>query len=409
MNREIVPDLDENIAYIEKRFEGCADAVMRRLWMGDEKLEIYVIYMDSMYDRDFVDGVLLKSLLFDVSRLPERHAGQAIFNKYLATADVKEISRLDDLMDEVLKGNTGILAAGMSKAIVVSSKALPGRGVTEAETEVSVRGSKESFTESFRTNTVLIRRRIRDTRLKSKQMTIGVRSNTDVALMYMEDLVRPSVLREVLSRLESFEIDAVLDSSYLEALTEDEWYSPFPQYQSTERPDKAASALLEGRVVLVVDNSPVVLILPAVFACFFQASDDYYDRWGAANFVRILRYAAALAAVLLPGFYIALAGFHPEALPLSFALSFAASREGVPFTLPVEVIVMELAFELLREAGIRLPGPMGSTLGIVGGLIIGQAAVDAHIVSPVVVILVALTALSALQSRMNYLPLLFEW
>ena len=395
MNREIVPDLDENIAYIEKRFEGCADAVMRRLWMGDEKLEIYVIYMDSMYDRDFVDGVLLKSLLFDVSRLPERHAGQEIFNKYLATADVKEISRLDDLMDEVLEGNTGILAAGMSKAIVVSSKALPGRGVTEAETEVSVRGSKESFTESFRTNTVLIRRRIRDTRLKSKQMTIGVRSKTDVALMYMEDLVRPSVLREVLSRLESFEIDAVLDSSYLEALTEDEWYSPFPQYQSTERPDKAASALLEGRVVLVVDNSPVVLILPAVFACFFQASDDYYDRWGAANFVRILRYAAALAAVLLPGFYIALAGFHPEALPLSFALSFAASREGVPFTLPVEVIVMELAFELLREAGIRLPGPMGSTLGIVGGLIIGQAAVDAHIVSPVVVILVALTALSA--------------
>lgn len=169
--------------------------------------------------------------------------------------------------------------------------ALPGRGVTEAETEVSVRGSKESFTESFRTNTVLIRRRIRDTRLKSKQMTIGVRSKTDVALMYMEDLVRPSVLREVLSRLESFEIDAILDSSYLEALTEDEWYSPFPQYQSTERPDKAASALLEGRVVLVVDNSPVVLILPAVFACFFQASDDYYDRWGAANFVRILRYA----------------------------------------------------------------------------------------------------------------------
>ena len=249
MNREIVPDLDENIAYIEKRFEGCADAVMRRLWMGDEKLEIYVIYMDSMYDRDFVDGVLLKSLLFDVSWLPERHAGQAIFNKYLATADVKEISRLDDLMDEVLKGNTGILAAGMSKAIVVSSKALPGRGVTEAETEVSVRGSKESFTESFRTNTVLIRRRIRDTRLKSKQMTIGVRSKTDVALMYMEDLVRPSVLREVLSRLESFEIDAILDSSYLEALTEDEWYSPFPQYQSTERPDKAASALLEGRAL----------------------------------------------------------------------------------------------------------------------------------------------------------------
>ena len=145
----------------------------------------------------------------------------------------------------------------------------------------------------------------------------------------------------------------------------------------------------------MVDNSPTVLMLPATFSCFFQASDDYYDRWDAACFVRALRYVAAAAAMLLPGFYIARAGFHPEVLPLSFALSFAASREGVPFPLPVEVLVMEIAFELLREAGIRLPGPMGSTLGIVGGLIIGQAAVDAHIVSPVVVIIVALTALSA--------------
>ena len=395
MKQEIVPNLEENIAHIEGRFEGCADAVMRRLFVGDERLEIYVVYMDSMYDRDFVDGVLLKNLLFDVSQLPKSHAGQAIFNKYLATADVKETDQMEDVIDEVLKGNTAILVEGMAKGIIVSSKDLPGRGVSEAETEVSVRGSKESFTESFRVNTVLIRRRIRDTRLKSKQMTVGVRSKTDVALMYMEDLVRPAILDEVLKRLERFQIDAILDSSYLEALTEEEWFSPFPQYQSTERPDKAASALLEGRLVLVVDNSPMVLLLPATFPCFFQASDDYYDRWDAANFVRLLRYAAAFAAVLLPGLYIALAGFHPEALPLSFALSFAASREGVPFILPVEVIVMELAFELLREAGIRLPGPMGSTLGIVGGLIIGQAAVDAHIVSPVVVILVALTALSA--------------
>lgn len=395
MKQEIVPNLEENIEHIEGRFEGCADAVMRRLFVGDERLGIYVVYMDSMYDRDFVDGVLLKNLLFDVSQLPKSHAGQAIFNKYLATADVKETDQMEDVIDEVLKGNTAILVEGMAKGIIVSSKDLPGRGVSEAETEVSVRGSKESFTESFRVNTVLIRRRIRDTRLKSKQMTVGVRSKTDVALMYMEDLVRPAILDEVLKRLERFQIDAILDSSYLEALTEEEWFSPFPQYQSTERPDKAASALLEGRLVLVVDNSPMVLLLPATFPCFFQASDDYYDRWDAANFVRLLRYAAAFAAVLLPGLYIALAGFHPEALPLSFALSFAASREGVPFTLPVEVIVMELAFELLREAGIRLPGPMGSTLGIVGGLIIGQAAVDAHIVSPVVVILVALTALSA--------------
>lgn len=387
--------LDKNIQWMTSIFEGCDDAVMRKIIMGPQRLGLYVIYMDSMYDRDLVDGVLIKNLLFDVAELPEKDAGDFIVRRCLATADIKKQKKLDAVVDEVLKGNTAILIDGMSEAVIISSKDLPGRGVSEAETEVSVRGSKESFTESFRTNTVLIRRRIRDTRLKAKQMTIGVRSKTDVAVMYMDDLVRPEILNEILEKLQSFKVDAILDGGSLEQLTEDEWYSPFPQFQATERPDKAASALLEGRIVLVVDNSPMVLLLPAAFSCFFQASDDYYNRWDAACFVRLLRYGAAAAAMLLPGLYIALAGFHPEALPLSFALSFAASREGVPFSLPVEVLVMELAFELLREAGIRLPGPMGSTLGIVGGLIIGQAAVDAHIVSPVVVIIVALTALSA--------------
>lgn len=387
--------IEKNIRQIQNAFAGCADAVMRRLYVGLQKLEIYVVYMDSMYDREMIDGILLKNLLFDAEPLPEENAGDYILKQCLATADVKAEKCLDRAVDEVLKGNTALFVDGMDRAIIISGKKFPGRGVQQAETEVSVRGSKESFTESFRVNTVLIRRRIRDTRLKARQMTIGERSKTDVAVMYMEDLVRPEILQDILERLESFRIDAILDGGSLEQLTEEEWYSPFPQFQATERPDKAASAILEGRIVLVVDNSPMVLILPVTFGCFFQASDDYYNRWDAACFVRLLRYGAAAVAMLLPGFYIALAGFHPEVLPLSFALSFAASREGVPFTLPLEVLVMELAFELLREAGIRLPGPMGSTLGIVGGLIIGQAAVDAHIVSPVVVIIVALTALSA--------------
>lgn len=387
--------LDKNIQWITEALRGCGDAVARKLFMGAQKLGIYVVYMDSMYDRELVDGILLKNLLFDTGSLPEEDAGAFIVRCCIATADISKEKQLDKVLDEVFKGNTALLIDGMPEAVIISSRKSPGRGVQEAETEVSVRGSKESFTENFRLNTVLIRRRIRDKRLKTRQMTVGERSKTDVAVMYVDDLVRKEVLEEVLQKLDSFRVDAVFDSGSLEQLTEDEWYSPFPQFQSTERPDKAASALLEGRIVLVVDNSPMVLLLPAVFNCFFQASDDYYNRWDAACFVRVLRYAAAAAAMLLPGFYIALAGFHPEVLPLSFALSFAASREGVPFPLPVEVLVMEIAFELLREAGIRLPGPMGSTLGIVGGLIIGQAAVDAHIVSPVVVIIVALTALSA--------------
>ena len=226
-------------------------------------------------------------------------------------------------------------------------------------------------------------------------MKIGVRTKTDVALMYMEDLVRPQVLEEIKKRLEAFIIDGIFDSGMLEQMTEKKWYSPFPQFQSTERPDKASSALLEGRVALIVDNSPMVLLLPVTLACFFQAADDYYNRWGIVCFTRFLRYVSAVTAMVLPALYIALAGFHTEIFPTSLALSLTAARQGVPFPLALEVILMEIAFEILREAGIRLPGPMGSTLGIVGGLIIGQAAVDANIVSPIVVIVVALTALSA--------------
>ena len=302
---------------------------------------------------------------------------------------------MEMLIDEVLKGNTAILIDGMAKAMIVSSKNLPGRGVSEAETEVSVRGSKESFTESFRVNTVLIRRRIRDTRLKSRQMTIGVRSKTDVALMYMEDLVRPEMLKQVIRKLESFKIDAILDSSYLESLTEEKWYSPFPQYQSTERPDKAASGLLEGRIVLVVDNSPGVLILPVTYQMFFQAGDDYYTRFEVASFARLLRFAASLFAIGFPGLYVAIAAFHTEMLPTSFLLSIATARTGIVIPVALEVLLMEFQFELLKEAGIHLPGQLGGTIGIVGGLIVGQAAVEAGIVSTIVVIVVSFTAIAS--------------
>lgn len=302
---------------------------------------------------------------------------------------------MEAAVTEILSGNTVIFGTDAKRALMINSKKFPMRGVSEAESETTIRGAKDSFTESVRTNTVLIRRRIRDTRLKAEAMKIGVRTKTDVALMYMEDLVRPQVLEEIKKRLEAFVIDGIFDSGMLEQMTEKKWYSPFPQFQSTERPDKASSALLEGRVALIVDNSPMVLLLPVTLACFFQAADDYYNRWGIVCFTRFLRYVSAVTAMVLPALYIALAGFHTEIFPTSLALSLTAARQGVPFPLALEVILMEIAFEILREAGIRLPGPMGSTLGIVGGLIIGQAAVDANIVSPIVVIVVALTALSA--------------
>lgn len=391
----ISPVLSETMKRVQADFTDCADVVMKELYVGKNHYPIYMVYMDSMIARDLVETDILKMLMFSMGEVPKEKPLEFIRDYGMTTADVKADSNYYSALKSMMSGDTLIFVDGSAQVLVLDSKGYPNRGVQSAESEVAIHGPKDSFTESMRVNTVLIRRRIRDTRLKSVQLVKGVRTKTDISIMYMDDLVQTDILEELQRRLDNFEIDGIFDSGSLEQLLEKEWYSPFPQFQSTERPDKASSALLEGRIVVVADNSPEVLILPAVAGCFYQAADDYYNRWDIACFTRILRYIASILAFSLPGLYIAIASFHPEVFPTSLALSFAASRQGVPFPLAVEVLLMELAFELLREAGIRLPGPMGGTLGIVGGLIIGQAAVEANIVSPIVVIVVALTALSA--------------
>ena len=391
----ISSDLQETMGRLQAEFKNCSDVVQKQLYLGKNKFPVYMIYMDSMINRDLVESEILKAMMFSMGEVPLEKPLEFILNYGMTTADVKAETDYYKALKSMMSGDTLIFVDRSDKVLVINSKGYPNRGVQTAESEVTVHGSKDSFTESIRFNTVLIRRRIRDTRLKAKAWVKGVRTKTDICLMYMEDLVYPEVLDALEKQLESFEIDGIFDSGSLEQLLEKKWYSPFPQFQMTQRPDKAASAILEGRIVLVVDNSPEVLIVPSVMGCFYQASDDYYNRWDISCFTRFLRYAASLIAVGLPGLYIAIASFHPEVFPTSLALSLAASRQGVPFPLALEVLFMELAFELLREAGIRLPGPMGGTLGIVGGLIIGQAAVEANIVSAIVVIVVALTALAA--------------
>jgi spore germination protein len=247
----------------------------------------------------------------------------------------------------------------------------------------------------MRINTVLIRRRIRDTRLKVKQMRVGRRSATDIALLYMSDVIRPNVLSETEERISEIDIDAVLDSGMLEQLIEGDWRSVFPQCETTERPDKAAAAILEGRLAVIVDNSPIALIVPATFNTLCQSPEDYYQRTWIMSFTRILRFAAVILSACLPGFYLAAAIYHPQMLPPMLMLKMAAARQNVPFPAVVEILMMEIAFELLREAGIRMPKAIGGTFGIVGGLIVGQAAVEAGIVSPIVVVVVALTAISS--------------
>jgi spore germination protein len=313
----------------------------------------------------------------------------------IESADRTKIFDMEEAITDVLAGNTLLFLEHCEFAIQISSKKFPNRGIQPPEQEVSIRGPKDSFNESLRSSTALIRRRIRDTRLKVEQIQVGVRSKTDLAIVYMEDLVHEEILDQLKEEISQISVDGILDSGVLEQFLEKKVNSPFPQYQHTERPDKVSSGILEGRIAVVVDNSPEVLLLPVTLNVFFQAGDDYYNRWEVAVFARILRYLSAMIAVGLPGLYIAVADFHTEVLPTDLILSFANAREHVPFPVVVEVLLMELSFELLREAGIRLPGQLGGTIGIVGGLIVGQAAVEAGLVSTIVVIIVSFTAIAS--------------
>lgn len=392
---KIEKEIEKNIKILEELFVDCNDVVKKSFLIGNEKNEkIYIMYTDGLTNSDFIGEMVLKPLLYGEIKKTGKDLLWQLMNTEIETADIKEVEQFQDAVVGILSGNTMLFVDGFEKGIMISTKSFPTRGVPQNDTEVVMRGSKDSFNESLRTNTALIRRRVRDTRLKVVQKQAGLRSQTDIAIMYVSDLVQPELLVEVTKKLKEIPIDAIFDSGMIEQSMESNWLSPFPQFQHTQRPDKVASGLLEGRIALVVDNSPEVLLLPVTFNCFFQASDDYYNRWEIATFARILRYIAAFLAIGLPGLYVAIFNFHTEVLPTSLVLSFGAARMGVPFPTVVEILIMELAFELLREAGIRMPGQMGGTIGIVGGLIVGQAAVEAGLVSTIVVIVVALTAIA---------------
>lgn len=390
----IVTDITKNIQRFEELFLNCDDIIRRPMRLGEEqKIECFVAYIEVAVNNMLLkDSVIGQSLFQMMNENPQKIIENANENG-LGIADVKELKTMKEVTAALLAGNAILFIDGYDKALKISNKGYPGLGVQQAESEKVVRGSNEGFSDSVKVNAALIRKRVRDTRVKVKEKFIGVRSNTVVFLVYIEDLVDPALLGEIEKKLETFEIDGVLDSGIIEQLTEDSWRSPFPQFQTTERPDRAAMAILDGRITLLSDNSPVGLLLPTTYNSFIQTPDDYFNRWEIASFARCLRYLAALVAMILPGLYLAVTIYHAQVLPTNLLLSFQAAREGVPFPGVVELLIMELSFELLREAGVRLPGPMGNTIGIVGGIIVGQAAVEANLVSPIVVIVVALTAL----------------
>lgn len=393
----ISANLRENEKYLRTRLENCSDILIRPMRLGENhKVDCLMVYIEVAVSNMMLDDSAIGKMINHFWEISPDQIQDFVQNNSLGIADVKKLADLDEAVEAMLTGDAVFFIDGYDKAMKISSKGYPSMGVMEAESEKVLRGSREGFSDSVKSNSALVRKRLRDTRLKVEEYKIGVRSHTLTQVLYMDDLVHEELLEKVKERLEEFEIDGILDSGMLEQLTEDVWYSPFPQYQTTERPDRAVQEILNGKVVILCDNSPEALILPGNFNSFMESSEDWYHHFEMATFLRILRYLALLTATLLPGLYLAVIRFHTQILPTNLLLSFADAREGVPFSSVTELVLLELAFELIREAGVRVPGALGNAIGIVGGLIIGDAAVSANLVSPIVVMIVALTALGSM-------------
>lgn len=402
INIPVSKSLETNINKMKDILKDCDDIIFREFNVGKKQQhKFYIVYVDGLADKELVSENVLESLMIDArDEIPNpRRVGQNLYDLSkkgsITITEVQDTSCLSKAIEAVLIGETIVIMEGFDNILIVSSRGWPMRSISEPETETVIRGPRDGFTETSKVNTSLIRRRIRDPRLKLKYIKVGKRSKTDIAIMYIDDVVDKEILEEVKKRLSNIEVDSILESSYIEQLIEDNWLSPFPQLENTERPDAVAAAIYEGRVALIIDNTPFALMVPATFSILLQSSEDYYERWIPSVLIRFVRYIAIPLSLLLPSLYIALTSYHPGMIPTELALYVAATRVDVPFPAFVEAFIMEGTLELLREAGTRISGPIGTTIGIVGGLVIGQAAVEAGIVSPLMVIIVAVTTVAS--------------
>lgn len=395
-------DLDDNVEMLKMRIGSSDDVVFREFKVGNAtELRATIVFVDGLTNKDQLQRDLMAPLMIFARQTCRAewstgaHGYDAVKNHLLTLAEIKDVSTIRECAEAVLAADALLILDGSKRALAIGVKTWEHRAVSEPDTEKGIRGPRDGFNELFKVNVALIRRRLKSPYLRVKFARIGRRTQTDMAVLYEENLVNPSLLDEVYHRLSLIDVDAILDSGYIEQYIEDSPWSPFPQVQFTERPDRVTAALLEGRVAILVDGSPFALLVPAVLSNFLPTAEDHYERWLLMSGIRIIRTISILTAILLPALYVAIVTFHQEMIPTKLAIAIANSREGVPFPALFEALIMELSFELLREGGIRIPGTIGSTIGIVGGIIIGQAAVAAGIVSPIMVIVVALTAIGS--------------
>lgn len=391
--------LEETVQLISDLLAENYDFVVRRFDVfGDHPAAM--IYFANLIDQASVNTDILKPLMYGP---PNDQDKKHTKNLLLDTIQHKTLyhtesileKRLVHIVEALFRGETLILIDEMKEAFLVETRNVEKRSLDNPQTEQVIRGPREGFIEPLGSNVSLLRYRLQTPNFRIKSMKIGKLTRSKVAYCYIEGLTNNSLLQEVQDRLSAIEIDSVLDAGYIEQYIEDHHMSPFPQVQYTERPDKTVAAMLEGKIAIMVDGSPFALIVPAVFSQFYQTTEDYTERFFMASLIRMVRLLSILFALVFPSLYVAIISFNPELIPTDFAVAVAGGRAGVPFPSIIEVLIMELAMEVLREATLRLPQQVGGALSIVGVLVIGQAAVEAGFVSPITVVVIAITTIGS--------------
>jgi len=390
--------LDTNIHWFKQDiFANDETIIYRRFRTGDPQSRACVlVFAEHMVKHEFLSEHIVRAMM--QGPLPGGlHKDELItyVTEHIIHSNAVTVTGSFSKLSELIVGGRGVLLVdGCDLGIAVDAQGWAKRQVTEPPSENVVRGPRQGFTEDLGGNVALVQRRITNPAFKTKFMTVGTQSNTKVAVVYVDSVASQALVDEVIDRIEKIEIDAVLDSGYIQELIQDSPYSPMPTIGHTERPDIVAGKILEGRVAVLVDGSPFALTMPYLFVEAFQSNEDYYNHWVPATFHRIVRYISFFITTSTPALYLALISYHPQLIPTNLVISIAASRQNVPFPGIVEVVAMGLVFEILREGGVRLPRPVGQAISIVGAIVLGDAAVSASLVSAPMIIVVGITAVA---------------
>ncbi|HLO01928.1 MAG TPA: spore germination protein [Symbiobacteriaceae bacterium] len=397
---ELVPlpaSLGAALVLIKELFSECDDLVLRGLMIGNRPAAL--LFVRGLVKEERLELSVLEPLGRHATESQMPESGPALrtwlASVAIASDKAEPVKSVGHVVDGLLLGDAVLLVDGLAEGLKMAAQGWERRSVDKPVVESTVRGPQEGFTETILVNTSLLRRKLKSPHLKIERIVLGRQTRTALAVIYLKDVAAPSLVDEVKRRLRRIDVDGILDTGMIEEWIEDQPSSLFPQVSYTERPDRVAGNLLDGQVAILAEGSPTALTLPVTFWMLLQAGEDYYHRFWLASALRLLRALFLVVSLVGPSTYIAITTFHQEMIPTNLLLSIVASREGVPFPVMLEAILMEVFFEVLREAGLRLPRPMGQAISIVGALVLGQAAVQSGLVSTSVVITVAITGISS--------------